>query len=45
MTPDIIANVQSDLDNGASIYRTALNHDISESAISYHIKNGNLKKK
>jgi biotin operon repressor len=45
MTPDKIASVQSDLDNGASIYRTALNHDISESAINYHIKNGNLKKK
>jgi len=45
MTPDKIAGIQSDLDNGTSIYRTALNHDISESAITYHIKNGNLKKK
>ena len=36
MTPEKIALIQSDLDNGASIYRTALNHDISESAISYH---------
>jgi biotin operon repressor len=45
MTPDKIVHIQSDLDKGVSIYRTALNHDISESAINYHIKNGNLKKK
>ena len=45
MTVDKIAHVQSDLDNGTSIYGTALNHDISESAINYHIKNGNLKKR
>jgi biotin operon repressor len=44
MNSEKIANIQSDLDKGTSIYRTALNHDISESAISYHIKNGNLKK-
>jgi transposase len=44
MTPEKIASVQSDLDNGTSVYRTALNHDISESAIQYHIKNGKLKK-
>ena len=37
--------IQSDLDSGLSIYRTAQNHDISESAISYHIRNGKLKKK
>jgi hypothetical protein len=44
MTSDKMAGVQTDLDNGVSIYRTALNHGISESAINYHIKNGNLKK-
>jgi len=44
MTSDKLSGIQSDLDNGASVYRTALNHDISESAINYHIKNGNLKK-
>ena len=45
MTPAKLASIQSDLDQGVSIYRTALNHDISEAAVSYHIKNGNLKKK
>jgi biotin operon repressor len=45
MTPDKLSAIQSDLDQGLSIYRIALNHDISETAISYHIKNGNLKKK
>jgi hypothetical protein len=45
MTPEKLSCVQQDLDIGLSIYRTALNHDISESAISYHIKHGNLKKK
>lgn len=45
MTPEKIANIQTDLDNGISIYRTAKNHGISESAISYHIRKGSLKKK
>jgi predicted DNA-binding transcriptional regulator YafY len=45
MTPEKITAIQSDLDRGSSIYRTALNQDISESAINYHIKKGNLKKK
>ena len=44
MTPDKLAAVQSDLDKGLSIYRIALDHEISESAISYHIKKGTLKK-
>jgi len=45
MTPSKLAAIQSELDQGVSIYRIALNHDVSEAAISYHIKNGNLKKK
>ena len=45
MTPEKQSSIQSDLDEGVSIYRTALNHDVSEAAISYHIKKGNLKKK
>ena len=45
MTSEKIAVIQSDLDRGLSIYRIALNHGISEAAVSYHIKNGNLKKK
>jgi biotin operon repressor len=45
MTPEKITAIQSDLDYGISIYRTALNHDVSEAAINYHIKKGNLKKK
>ena len=44
MTPEKIAAIQSDLDSDISIYRIALNHNISEAAVSYHIKNGNLKK-
>jgi transposase len=45
MTESKLASIQSDLDAGVSIYRTALTHEISEAAVSYHIKNGNLKKK
>jgi len=45
MTPEKLSSIQSELDLGLSIYRIALNHDISEAAISYHIRNGNLKKK
>jgi biotin operon repressor len=45
ITPEIITSIQSDLDNGTSVYRAALNHNISEAAINYHIKKGNLKKK
>ena len=37
--------IQSDLDQGVSMYRAALNHEVSEAAIRYHIVNGNLKKK
>ena len=45
MTSEKITAIQSELDNGTSVYRTALNHQISEAAINYHIKKGNLKKK
>lgn len=45
MTPEKLTSIQSDLDHGVSIYRTSLNHEISEAAVSYHLKNGNLKKK
>ncbi|MDR0796529.1 MAG: hypothetical protein LBE79_10870 [Tannerella sp.] len=44
MTPDKLSSIQSSLDEGISIYRIAIDHDISEAAASYHIKNGNLKK-
>jgi DNA-binding transcriptional ArsR family regulator len=45
MTVEKLDSIQRELDKGVSIYRTSLNHKVSESAISYHIKNGNLKKK
>jgi hypothetical protein len=45
ITSDMLSSIQRDLDAGLSIYRTALNHDVSETGISYHIKNGNLKKR
>ena len=41
MTEEKPGSIQSELDKGFSIYRSAHNHDVSESAISYHIKNGN----
>jgi hypothetical protein len=43
MTPEKIVSIQKELNQGLSIYRTALNHDVSEAAIIYHINNGNLK--
>jgi len=45
MIPELLSAIQSDLNSGLSIYRIALNRGISESAISYHIRNGKLKKK
>jgi hypothetical protein len=45
MTVDKLAAIQMELDLGLSIYRIALNQDISEAAISYHLRNGNFKKK
>jgi DNA-binding transcriptional ArsR family regulator len=44
MTIEKLGAIQMELNNGLSIYRIALNHGVSESAISYHIRNGNLKK-
>ena len=44
MTSEKSAAIQSELDQGLSMYRIALNHDVSESAIAYHIKKGTLKK-
>ena len=45
MIPEKMAVIQHDLDEGLSVYRTALNHGVSTTTISFHIKNGNLKKK
>jgi len=45
MTPEKLAAIQPDLDRGISIYRIAVDHKISEAAVSYHIQKGNLKKK
>jgi phage anti-repressor protein len=45
MTSDKLESIQSELDAGLSKYRVSKNHNVSEAAISYHIKNGNLKKK
>ena len=44
MTAEKLSAIQMELNQGLSIYRIALNHSISEAAISYHIKNGHLKK-
>jgi DNA-binding CsgD family transcriptional regulator len=44
MTPDKLSAIQLELDEGLSIYRIAKNHGISKPAVTYHIKNGNLKK-
>jgi len=45
MTPEKLTSIQSELDNGTSIYRTAKNHNVSESAVTYHINKKKLKKK
>ena len=44
MTGEKLGAIQQDLNSGLSIYRTEINHEISEAAISYHIKKGTLKK-
>jgi len=44
MTSSKLTSIQTELDAGLSVYRIALNYDISEAAINYHIKKGNLKK-
>jgi transposase len=40
MTAEKLNCIQNELDAGLSIYRIALNHGLSESAINYHIKKG-----
>ena len=45
MNNEKLIEIQSELDEGMSMYRIARQHDLSASAISYHIRNGNLKKK
>jgi hypothetical protein len=45
MTNELMVDIQSLLDAGWSYYRISHHRDISEAAIRYHIKNGNLKKK
>ena len=45
MTPDKLVGIQADLDLGISIYQISRTHEISEAAVSYHIKKGTLKKK
>jgi DNA-binding NarL/FixJ family response regulator len=45
ITPELQKDIQRLLNEGWSNYRIAKEYDISESAIRYHINNGNLKKK
>jgi biotin operon repressor len=45
MTDALLSAIQSELDKETSVYRIALDYGISEAAVSYHIKKGNLKKK
>jgi len=42
MTKELLSNIQEDLDAGCSQYSLSKKYDISEAAIRYHIKNGNL---
>ena len=45
MTDELKSEVQKRLDEGWSCYRISKEYEISEAAIRYHKKNGNLKKK
>lgn len=45
VTPGLLETIQVRLNDGISLYRIAQEEGISESAIRYHIKKGNLKKK
>ena len=45
MTEELLPVIQEKLDSGMSMYRIAKEHGISQSAITYHIKKGTLKKK
>lgn len=42
MTDELLSVIQQKLDMGLSRYRIAKEHDISDSAIDYHIKKGRL---
>jgi biotin operon repressor len=42
MTDELKVEIQAMLDEGTSQYRISKDFDISESAIRYHLKNGNL---
>jgi transposase len=44
MTAEKLDAIQMDLNKGTTKYRAAQNHEVSESAITYHINKGNLKK-
>ena len=44
MTEELLPVIQEKLDSGMSMYRIAKEHGISQSAITYHIKKGTLKK-
>ncbi|MDR1181908.1 MAG: hypothetical protein LBL13_08015 [Bacteroidales bacterium] len=45
LTESLCTDIQSGLDEGKSIYRISKDKNVSEAAIRYHIKKGNLKKK
>jgi hypothetical protein len=45
LTESLRSEIQSCLDEGKSIYRISKDKSVSEAAIRYHIKKGNLKKK
>lgn len=45
MTDELLIVIQEKLNSGMSQYRIAKDHGISDSAISYHIVKGTLKKK
>ena len=44
MTPEKMSAIQVELKNGQTIRRIAQDYKVSTSAITYHLKNGNLKK-
>jgi hypothetical protein len=45
LTPGLLSEIQSALDEGKSAYRISKDKNVSEAAIRYHIRKGNLKKK
>ena len=44
LTDELLSVIQEKLDSGISQYRIAKDHNISDSAIAYHITKGSLKK-